>query len=201
MPNSPNRLGALAVLLVLGGCATGTPRAPDPDQPAATRLTPVFELMGQKEFADAEEMLLRMRGETPDDVGVLTNLGIVYAHTARLDESTEALERAIELDPRNAIAHNELGITYRRSGRFEDAERAYRAAIEARPDYANAHYNLGVLLDLYLQRREQAIGHYQQYLALENPGDKQVQAWVKDLQRRTGQGPSTAAAGGEVERR
>lgn len=192
---------ALIATLALAGCATDGMRPEPATEEAVTRFTPAFEHMRNREFDDAEALLLELRSQSPDDAVVYTNLGIVYAHTKRLDESVAALSRAIELSPTNAIAWNELGITHRRAGRFVEAEQAYLKAIELKPDYAFAHYNLGVLLDLYLQRREQALVHYEEYLALDNPEDKKVQAWVKDLQRRTGQGPSTAAAGPEVERR
>ncbi len=201
MPKQSTSLLVVVIASVLAGCATDVTRKASAPEEADTRLQPAFEHMRNREFAKAEAVLLEMSARTPDDALVLTNLGIVYAHMQRLDDSAASLQRAIEISPRNAVAWNELGITHRRAGRFEEAEAAYRKAIEVRPDYAFAHYNLGVLLDLYLQRRDQAIAHYEQYLALDNPHDKQVQAWVKDLQRRTGQGPSTAAAGAEVERR
>lgn len=192
---------ALVAALALGGCATGGAGSRQAVEAGDARLAPAYELMREKEFAEAEKLLLTFREQTPDDALVHTNLGIVYAHMSRLDDSAEALQRALELDPKDAVAYNELGITHRRAGRFAEAQEAYRAALEVRPDYANAHYNLGVLLDLYLLEREQALVHYERYLELDDPENKQVQAWVKDLQRRTGKGPSTADAGGEVERR
>jgi len=57
----------------------------------------------------------------------------------------EALEKAVDLDPAYAEAHNELGIIHTQSGRFAEAEKSLKAAIRANPRYAPARNNLAVL--------------------------------------------------------
>lgn len=194
-------VSALTAMLVLAGCASG----PSPRKAASgevdKRLSPVFDLMAEKRYADAEQALGKLSRSHADDATYWLNLGIVYANTERLTEAEEALIKAQTLAPRAPVVHNELGIVRRHRGDFSGAASAYRAAIQADPGFANAHYNLGVLLDLYLRQHSEALVHYETYLSLTPQGDKTVNGWVKDLRRRTSSGPSTASQDPEVERR
>ncbi len=60
-----------------------------------------------------------------------------------LPAAIEAYRRAIEIDPRYAVAHNNLGLALHDSGDVEAAIAAYRTALEIDPRYALAHANLG----------------------------------------------------------
>jgi len=46
-----------------------------------------------------------------------------------------------------------------------------------------AHYNLGVLNELYLQRLDAALRHFEHYQELVSE-DQQVARWIADLSRR-----------------
>ena len=56
-----------------------------------------------------------------------------------------ARRRAIALDPKYAVAHNDLGTLLERIGRLREAEAAYLKAIEADPRHSRAHCNLAGL--------------------------------------------------------
>ena len=79
----------------------------------------------------------------------------------------------------------------RRNGKFLEAEAAYLKAVTASPDYALAHYNLGVLNELYLQRLDSALQHFERYQELAGE-DELVEKWISDLQRRVPASQSTA---------
>ncbi len=64
-------------------------------------------------------------------------------------------------------------------------------AVTSSPEYALAHYNLGVLNELYLQRLEIALQHFETYQALVGE-DKQVEKWIADLRRRVAATQRTA---------
>ena len=49
----------------------------------------------------------------------------------------------------------------------------------------------GVLNELYFQRLDTALQHYEQYQALSG-GDEQVEKWISDLKRRIGANERTA---------
>ncbi len=80
---------------------------------------------------------------------------------------------------------------HRRNGNFLEAEAAYLKAVTASPDYALAHYNLGVLNELYLQRLDSALQHFERYQEIVG-GDEQVEKWITDLQRRVAASQRTA---------
>ena len=54
--------------------------------------------------------------------------------------------RVLEIDPENAVAHNNLGNVYFNLGQFAEAVACYRRAVELQPDSAAAHGNLGCIL-------------------------------------------------------
>jgi Tfp pilus assembly protein PilF len=66
---------------------------------------------------------------------------------------------ALEVDPRNSVAHNNLGESLAAEGRWEESISHYRTAIEIRPGYAMAHYNLGTALAKQ-GKLDDAIRHY-----------------------------------------
>ena len=84
-----------------------------------------------------------------------------------------------------------MGMLLRRNGKFLEAEAAYLKAVTVSPEYALAHYNLGVLNELYLQRLEAALQHFEIYQSLVGE-DKQVAKWITDLTRRVAANQRTA---------
>ena len=127
----------------------------------------------------------------PDYPGAHVNLAIIFVARDDLQAAEMSLTDALIIDPVHAQALNQLGMLLRRQGRFEEAESAYMKAVTADPDYALAHYNLGVLNDLYLQRLDTALDHYERYQALAGE-DQQVTRWIADLKRRIDAPPRTA---------
>jgi tetratricopeptide (TPR) repeat protein len=119
----------------------------------------------------------------PDYSGAHVNLAIIHARNGD-DAAVEAsITDALILDPLQPQALNQLGMLLRRQGNFEAAENAYLKAVTADPDYALAHYNLGVLNDLYFQRLDAALQHYERYQEIAGE-DKLVMRWIADLKRR-----------------
>ncbi|SVC59382.1 uncharacterized protein METZ01_LOCUS312236, partial [marine metagenome] len=55
-------------------------------------------------------------------------------------------QKAVQLEPQDAEAHNNLGATLKELGSLGEAEASYRQAIALKPDYAEAHSNLGIVL-------------------------------------------------------
>ncbi|HHQ15189.1 MAG TPA: tetratricopeptide repeat protein [Chromatiales bacterium] len=199
-------ISALMVcLFMLGGCsmsagrkavtATGDDALYPPE--VVDAYAHALGLMDAGKMNKARTELTKLANAHPDLAGPLTNLAIL----ARQDGDTEAavkwLNKATQVCTHCAPSWTELGIIQRRAGNFDAAEKAYLKALESDPDYAPAHYNLGVLYDLYQQRHEPALEHYERYVALSDDADsnKQVGKWIADLRRRLGEGPRTARAG------
>ena len=64
----------------------------------------------------------------------------------RLDEAIASYQRALDLNPNYAHAHNNLATALRDLGKLDEAIAEYRAALRVREDYPEAHNNLGFAL-------------------------------------------------------
>lgn len=81
----------------------------------------------------------------PDDVFASVNLGNVYCRQGRFDDSIAILNRALQADSKNSVAHNYLAIALGKKGDTAKAEESFRASLAINPNYANAHFNLAVM--------------------------------------------------------
>ncbi len=79
-------------------------------------------------------------------VAAYHRLGRMYSLAGKHDLAIQAVARATEIKPDNAILHNDLSFEYMFAGRWDDAERSLRRAIELRPTMARAHINLALVL-------------------------------------------------------
>lgn len=175
-----------------GGAADGR-RATAPDAPAKA-LTLYEQAVASMAAGDAIDAELRFREfllSYPDYPGAHINLAIILAAQGDDAAAEASLAAALALDAEHPVALNQLGMLRRRQGRFLEAESAYLKAVTASPDYALAHYNLGVLNDLYLQRLDAALQHYERFQEVAGEDD-QVGKWIVDLKRRIESAQRTA---------
>ncbi len=192
----------LVAVLVLSACATPGPKSAGGRQAAtashgdvpATALT-LFEqaaaAMAAGEFLDAELRFKAFLLRYPGYPGAYVNLAIIHINNSDEEAAQAAIDAALVLNPDHPAALNQQGMLFRRNGKFIEAEAAYLKAVTASPDYALAHYNLGVLNELYLQRLETALQHFEQYQSLVDD-DAQVDKWIVDLRRRVAAHQRTA---------
>jgi len=198
------RLAPLLVsALLVGGCASG-PVEPGPSVSSAgrassaeipSRVQTLYEqavaAMAAGDTVDAELQFRAFLLQNPGYPGAYVNLAILLSAKGDDEAAREHLRTALSLDPEHPAALNQLGMLERRNGRFVEAEYAYMKAVTASPDYALAHYNLGVLNELYLQRLDTALEHFERYLEYGGE-DELVEKWVADLKRRIGTFERTA---------
>ncbi len=190
-------LGLLALsALLLAGCATSPGRESIETRGVPHKAQTLYEQavasMAAGDTIDAELRFQEFLLAYPDFPGAYVNLAIIFAGRGD-DQATEnSLTDALILDPQHPVALNQLGMLQRRQGKFLQAEAAYLKAVTASPDYALAHYNLGVLNDLYLQRLDAALQHYERYQEIAGE-DNLVTMWIVDLKRRIGVAQRTAS--------
>jgi tetratricopeptide (TPR) repeat protein len=193
----------LAALLVFAGCASGGPGTPAESgarpragdvvegEDAALIIPPEVQTMYERavssmaagDFVDAELRFKEFVQQYPDYPGAYVNMAIIHANNENNEAAKAALDTALTLNPEHPPALNQQGMLLRRNGKFIEAEAAYLKAITVSPDYALAHYNLGILNELYLQRLDVALRHFEIYQTLVGE-DKQVEKWIADLKRR-----------------
>ena len=198
------RLILSGLALVVAGCAsTGTTSStPERGAPAAvagaeippqtqTMYEQAVAVMASGDFLDAELRFKEFLLQFPGYPGAHVNLAIIHVNNEDDEAARAAIDAALAINPDYAPALNQHGMLLRRNGNFLEAEAAYLKAVTASPDYALAHYNLGVLNELYLQRLDVALQHFERYYAIVGD-DKQVEKWISDLTRRVAANQRTA---------
>lgn len=158
---------------------------------ALTMFKQAAALMAGGDFDAAERHLQAFLLRYPGYPAAHVNLAILYSEAGDDAAVQREIDAALALDPVYAPALNQQGLLFRRNGKFLEAEAAYLKAVTAAPDYALAHYNLGVLNELYLQRLDTALKHFERYQELVGE-DKQVEKWISDLRRRVAANQRTA---------
>jgi tetratricopeptide (TPR) repeat protein len=207
------RLVLPVAILVVTGCASSGGSAPaergsqasgtrvgqqaaavqHPEVPAEaqTLFEQAVAVMASGDFVEAELRLKEFLLQYPAYPGAHVNLAIIHGQNGNEKAAQASVDAALALDPNHPAALNQQGMLLRRNGKFIEAEASYMKAVTASPDYALAHYNLGVLNELYLQRLDVALQHFEIYQALVG-NDAQVEKWITDLTRRLAASQRTA---------
>ncbi len=194
------------LMLLLAACASSGPK-PDrkSDRSAAapaefgaevpaevqTLYEQAVAVMAAGDFVEAELRLKEFLLQYPGYPGAHVNLAIIHRESGNVADAAVDVDAALAIDPNNPAALNQKGLLLRKNGNFLEAEAAYLKAVTASPEYALAHYNLGVLNELYLQRLDAALQHFETYQTLVG-GDEQVERWITDLRRRVAANQRTA---------
>ena len=137
------------------------------------------------QYAQAITLLERVTEKAPNATMPLIDLGIAYARVDDLENAEASMLRALELNPRHPVAHNELGMIQRQTGRFSEARQSYENALDFHPRFHFARLNLAILCDMYLADLECALRNYERYSEAV-PDDEQAAIWIADLQSRVG---------------
>ena len=101
-------------------------------------------------------------------------------------QSREAIaqyQMAVDLDPTLISAWANMGIEFLRAGQYSQAHYALSRAILLAPSDPVLHYNLGILAEQFLRQPDQALYHYERFLALspQDPDAPRVRSWIKTL--------------------
>jgi len=87
-----------------------------------------------------------------------------------LESAAEYFQRAVQIEPSNAVALFNLGSTLDDLGRLNEARQQLRLATRLDPDYADAHYNLAIVCEKMNAEESEARDHWSVYLKLEPSG-------------------------------
>lgn len=160
------KLGRVALLLIwmAAACGRATPTAPSLSVEERFKKANEFAQQGEFQKAIAEyEAILQ---EDPDNVSVLTNLGVAYYQVGQLDNAIAWYQKALSLAPKDADIHSNLAAAYVQSNQLDKALGEYLTAVQLNPNLAEAHFGLGVV---YLQQgdKDKAIEAFEQFQALD----------------------------------
>jgi tetratricopeptide (TPR) repeat protein len=89
--------------------------------------------------------------QDPELAKATRTIGEAYMNQGDLTAALRELLKAEELNPDDAIVHNDLGLCYMLKKRMPDAIAHFKKAIELKPGYAPARNNLGTA---YLEMQE-----------------------------------------------
>jgi len=139
-------------------------RARDGEREAAIAVA-----LGEKKAGRGEEALLclmRARKALPDDVTVLTDLGVQAQMMHQLPLASGALHEALVLKPSDPTALYALARVELDQDHFSASEQLFRAYLTQRPDDSSAHYGLGHLYQKQL-RIDEARTEFNRSIALQ----------------------------------
>ena len=86
----------------------------------------------------------RPRSERRDDAERYYRLGVVQFESGRTLQAIEAIEKALDIDPDLAVAHNYLGYIHLQQSDLKAATRAFKRAVATDPYLTDAWNNLGL---------------------------------------------------------
>jgi tetratricopeptide (TPR) repeat protein len=141
------------------------------DYPNANHLAGEIE-SSRNDFRTAVEYLEKARKQDPNNVDVLSSLGLAFVGLGSYADAATQFRRVTGLHPDFAPAHYNLGLALLNLGRAPDAEVEFRQALKLTPDYEKARVQLAN--SLLAQGREgnaeqtrQAVEVYRQTLQLD----------------------------------
>jgi tetratricopeptide (TPR) repeat protein len=125
--------------------------APSRHSSCASALEQGKDLLGQRRFQQAEELLLSAATVCSNVAEIFDTLGLAYDFDGHLAQAQAAYRKAISISPRTAGFHNNLAASLLRSGNQATGINEFRKALEIDPANKTANLNLG---SLYLASKQ-----------------------------------------------
>ncbi len=133
----------------------------------------------------------------PGYAGAASNLGMVLAGQARMDEAVDALRRAVGIDPRHAGARTNLAAILRQGGAIPEAVEHLREALALDPGNRTARANLirplmelcdwDAVASVVATLREECAAGLEDWADAIAPFESQVLPFTPEFQLRVGQ--------------
>jgi len=117
------------------------------------------------DLANAEALYRKILSFYPENSDALHLLGVLATQCGQHSDAITLIDRAIALNPQQAIYFSNRGNSLLELKRFEEALTSYERAVTLKPDYAEAYFNRGNSL-LELKRFEEALASYERAVAL-----------------------------------
>ncbi|CAB3792224.1 tetratricopeptide repeat protein [Pararobbsia alpina] len=118
-------------------------------------------------FELAEELYREILVLRPQHFDAIQLLGTLALQGGRLDEGVELLERAVSLEPRQAVIHSNLAFAFNALRRFEEGLASAERALALKPDLVDAANNRGNAL-AGLDQPVDALASFEHAIALKH---------------------------------
>jgi tetratricopeptide (TPR) repeat protein len=92
------------------------------------------DALQNKDYAEAERLLLKAKGYNPKDGYVYYNLGEVYKFQKNYTEAEKELTQALAILPQSAEVYRDLGFIYEMQKKWDPALTAYKKAEEIKSE-------------------------------------------------------------------
>jgi tetratricopeptide (TPR) repeat protein len=109
---------------------------------AARRAKGSFE---RGDYPEAERIYQSILAQFPNNLYVLSNLGVTRFRAGKLKLAEDAFLRAIAVAPADDFSQCMLGIVYYSQARYDDAVNAFIKALAINPKNASAHRYLSLI--------------------------------------------------------
>jgi Flp pilus assembly protein TadD len=123
------------------GSVGGTPNIPAEFLPLARDGKDLFE---KGDYRGAEKIYEKVLAKVPNNLYILSNLGVVRFRAGKYKQAEEVLLRATKVAPEDAFSHCTLGIVYYTEQKLDEAVSALTKALAINPKNATAHNYLGI---------------------------------------------------------
>jgi len=110
--------------------------------PVASLYALAFAYLKTGEENKAEQTVQRMFAEHGNSPELYLLLGAMHRDHGRLEESLEAENHALELNPRTSLAHYELGLTKAQMGNWQEAREEFLKEVGLHAEAFQAHLAL-----------------------------------------------------------
>jgi len=120
----------------------------------------------QENYAEAEQLYLKILAEVPDSPASYVNLAIAQARQRKMEEAIETLKKGLKRLSDSEILLVRLGHTYLVSGKLSEAFSTMNQVLKLNPRNVDALTVCAGILDT-VDRKEEAQKYYEQALAIE----------------------------------
>ncbi len=140
-PVTPGQSETPAPTETLPGSVGGTPNIPVEFLPQARDGKEAFE---KGDYRAAEKIYEKILAKVPNNLYILSNLGVVRFRAGKYKQAEEVLIRATKVAPEDSFSHCTLGIVYYTEQKLDEAVSALTKALAINPKNATAHNYLGI---------------------------------------------------------
>ena len=137
----------IAIFAATIACAVAAEKMPtEAEVPAALlpQARKANELFAKGDLDGAQKAFEQALAKAPENVYLLSNLGVVRFRDGRHAQAEVVLKQAVALAPKDDFSHAMLGAVFLMQGRLDDALAEMESALRLNPKNATAHHYKGI---------------------------------------------------------